>query len=270
MWLELLKSHETAGVLRSNLAFMPNSKRFYCDDVLNFEKIESIMNEFRPDLLVNCIGLIKQAPSHNSSLQNVMLNSVLPLKLSDICKSFNCRLILFSTDCVFSGSKGMYREDDFCDADDIYGRSKKLGEVSYEKHVLTIRTSIVGRELRGHGSLVDWFLKSEGTVNGYKNAIFSGLPTKYLASVINQFVIPDPTLSGLFHVSTEPISKFDLLNLIKSHLKLDIEVQPQYEFKIDRSLNSDRFRNRTGFLPLPWDQLISEIFPHDIPYGAVL
>lgn len=270
IWFELSKSYEIAGVIRNELPIGHNLKKIFLDDVTNFEELRNILDEFKPDLLLNCVGLIKQAPTNNSSLQNIMLNSVLPLKLTEICKSLNCRLILFSTDCVFSGTKGMYVENDFCDADDVYGRSKKLGEVVNEDHVLTIRTSIIGRELRGHGSLVDWFLKSHGNVKGFKNAIFSGLPTKYLANVIDKFVIPDSSLCGLYHISTDPISKYDLLNLIKDHLNLDKEILPQFDFKIDRSLNSDRFRNRTGFHPLTWNQLIPEIFPEDIPYGDVL
>ena len=168
----------------------------------------------------------------------------------------NARFIHMSTDCVFSGRDGLYRESDFADADDLYGRSKYLGEVDYP-NAITLRTSIIGHELGGGArSLVGWFLAQDGSVQGYSKAIFSGLPTVELARVIKDYVLPRPEMNGLWHVSAEPIDKLELLRLVAKAYGKQIEIRPDDSVRIDRSLNSDRFRAETGFEPLPWPELV--------------
>lgn len=213
----------------------------------------------RPDIVLNCIGIIKQLPNSNDHLESLAINSSLPHRLAKYCSVVGARLVHFSTDCVFSGKQGDYKEGDFPDADDLYGRSKLLGEVGYE-NTLTLRTSIVGHELSSNRSLIDWFLGQTGTIKGFKKAIFSGLPTIEVARVVRELVIPDPDLRGLYHLSVDPISKYDLLSLVAEVYKKDIKIIADEELVIDRSLNSDRFRERTGFSPKPWRELVEDMY----------
>jgi dTDP-4-dehydrorhamnose reductase len=183
------------------------------------------------------------------------INALLPHRLARMAALINARFVHISTDCVFSGKFGNYIESDFPDAEDLYGRSKFLGEVDYP-HAITLRTSIIGHELMGSRSLVNWFLAQKGSVNGFKRAIFSGLPTVVIAKIIRDYVIPHPEIHGLYHVSAEPISKFDLLNLVANEYGKAIEIIPENLFVINRSLDSSRFRSVTGFKPEPWLELV--------------
>ncbi len=212
----------------------------------------------KPDVAVNCIGIIKQLPNANDHLESLAINATLPHRLAKYCDATGARLVHFSTDCVFSGKQGNYREEDFPDAYDLYGRSKLLGEVAYENSV-TLRTSIIGHELDRSKSLVDWFLSQSGEVKGFTKAVFSGLPTIEVARVVKEYVIPNVNLSGLFHLSVDPINKYDLLNLVASTYGKSINITPDDKLVIDRSLNSDRFRTATGFKPKPWPELIKKM-----------
>lgn len=212
----------------------------------------------KPDVVVNCIGIIKQLPNANDHLESLAINSTLPHRLAKYCDAMGSRLVHFSTDCVFSGKQGNYMEEDFPDAYDLYGRTKFLGEVAYENSV-TLRTSIIGHELDRSKSLVDWFLSQSGEVKGFTKAVFSGLPTIEVARVVKEYVIPNPNLSGLFHLSVDPINKYDLLNLVASTYGMSTNITPDDKLVIDRSLNSDRFRTATGFKPKPWPELVNEM-----------
>lgn len=212
----------------------------------------------KPDVVINCIGIIKQLPAANDNLESLAINSTLPHRLAKYCDAIGARLIHFSTDCVFSGRQGLYKEDDFPDAYDLYGRTKFLGEVSYENST-TIRTSIIGHELSRSKSLIDWFLSQSGEVKGFTKAVFSGLPTIEVARVIKQYVIPNTKLRGLYHLSVDPISKYDLLHLVASTYGKKIHIIADDKVIIDRSLNSDRFRAATGFKPKPWPELIKDM-----------
>jgi dTDP-4-dehydrorhamnose reductase len=212
----------------------------------------------KPDVVVNCIGIIKQLPNANDHLESLAINATLPHRLAKYCDATGARLVHFSTDCVFSGRQGNYREEDFPDAYDLYGRTKFLGEVSYESSV-TLRTSIIGHELDRSKSLVDWFLSQSGEVNGFTKAVFSGLPTIEVARVVKEYVIPNRELSGLYHLSVDPINKYDLLRLVASTYGKSIKITADDKLVIDRSLNSDRFRTATGFKPKPWPKLIKDM-----------
>ena len=229
-------------------------------DVENFDGLVQLFSAVRPSLVINCVGLVKQVSASENALAAIPINSLLPHRLASLCEMVQARLIHFSTDCVFSGSRGIYIESDSPDADDIYGRSKLLGEVDYP-HALTLRTSIIGHELSGARSLVGWFLAQQGVVKGFRRAIFSGLPTVEIARLIHNHVIPHPELNGLYHVSAEPISKFHLLELIAKVYGKVIDIQPDDQLVIDRSLDSKRFREATGFQPSPWPDLIRSM--HD-------
>lgn len=220
----------------------------------------------QPDVVLNCVGIIKQLPNSNDHLESLAINSSLPHRLAKYSSMVGARLVHFSTDCVFSGKDGQYKEDDFPDADDIYGRTKYLGEVEYENAV-TLRTSIIGHELNSARSLVDWFLSQSGEIKGFKKAIFSGLPTIEVARVVRKHVIPNPELRGVYHLSVDPINKYDLLRLVAEIYVKDITILPDEQLTIDRSLNSDRFKAATGFTPKPWREMIKAM--HD-DYGKNL
>ena len=167
-------------------------------------------------------------------------------------------MIHISTDCVFSGKKGRYTEDDPSDAEDLYGRTKYLGEVTYP-HCITLRTSIIGMELKNRLGLIEWFLAQQGTINGFRNAIYSGFTTDEISRIIAKIIIPNPDLHGLYQVSSEPISKYNLLMLAKGCFKKEIDIQPDEEFHSDRSLDSTRFRKATGYKPPSWQEMINEM-----------
>ncbi|AKA39523.1 dTDP-4-dehydrorhamnose reductase family protein [Yersinia ruckeri] len=227
-------------------------------DTYNISTISNLIKEFRPDYLFNCVGIIKQLDAAKNNITSIEINALIPHKLAEICTLNNVKLIHFSTDCVFTGDRGNYKETDIPDATDLYGLTKRMGEVAYDGH-LTLRTSIIGHELSSHHSLIDWFLSQKKPVNGYSKAIFSGLPTCYVAEVIEKYVFPNDKLSGLKHLSTSPISKFDLLNIVNSIYGKNIDIIESDNLVIDRSLNSDHFRHETGFSPEPWDLLIEKM-----------
>ena len=227
-------------------------------DVENTDSLMGVFAKIRPTVIVNCIGLVKQLAIGNDALSAIPTNALLPHRLAKLCHVSGARLVHFSTDCVFSGSKGLYAESDVPDANDLYGRSKYLGEVDYP-HSITLRTSIIGHELDGARSLISWFLAQEGSVKGYKRAVFSGLPTVEIARIIRDFVIPHPQLHGLYHVSAEPINKFDLLTLVAKIYNKNIEILADESLILDRSLDSARFRDATGFKPKAWPDLIQSM-----------
>lgn len=225
-------------------------------DVENIDSLIQLLNKHRPDIVINCVGIIKQRDDADDPLTTLPINALLPHRLSQLCGLLGARLIHISTDCVFSGKKGMYAENDQPDADDLYGRSKLLGEVE-ASHSVTIRTSLIGHELHSNKSLLNWFLSQTGRVLGYRRAIFSGFPTFEIARIIDQYILPTPSLHGLTQVSAEPIDKFTLLNIIKDVYGKTIEIQPDDQVSIDRSLDSCRFRKLTGYMPPSWNELIT-------------
>ena len=227
-------------------------------DVEHFDALVGVFQEVRPDVVVNCIGLVKQLSEADDPLQALPINSLLPHRLARLCALVGARLVHVSTDCVFNGAKGNYRESDFSDAEDLYGRSKFLGEVAFS-HTITLRTSIIGHELSGTHGLVGWFLAQSGQVKGYRRAVFSGLPTAELARIVRDVVLPRPTLSGLFHVAAAPINKYELLKLVAAAYALPIEIEADDRLVIDRSLNADRFREATGYVAASWPDLIARM-----------
>ena len=224
-------------------------------EISKIEKLENLVDQLKPEIIINCIGLIKQLELSHDPLQIIPVNALFPHKLSEICRKYKSRLIHFSTDCVFSGSKGFYKEVDEPDARDLYGLSKLLGEVVGENN-LTIRTSIIGPELRSNNSLLCWFLSQKDEVKGYQNAIFSGLPTIELSRVIYKYVIPNNHMNGLYHISAEPIDKYSLLKMISKVYKHKINIIPDSNIRINRSLDSTLFRKITNYKPPSWYELL--------------
>lgn len=252
--------HEALGVVRSagSARLLPASLQDNIalgGDVDDVDALVRMFDRHRPTVVINCVGLVKQLGDAKDPLAAIPINAVLPHRLARLCALAGARLVHLSTDCVFAGDKGMYREDDLPDAQDVYGRTKLLGEVDYP-HALTLRTSIIGHELASHHSLVCWFLSQHDSVRGFSKAIFSGLPTVEIARVIDEYVLDRTELHGLFHLSAEPIDKFSLLQLVAKTYGKDIEVTDDQSLEIDRSLDSTRFRDVTGYQPEPWPDLI--------------
>lgn len=228
-------------------------------DAGNFDSIVRAYNIACPDIVINCIGLIKQLADAEDPLEAIPINSLLPHRLAKLCEAFSARLIHISTDCVFSGDKGMYREEDYADARDLYGRTKLLGEVDYGPTV-TVRTSIIGPELKGARGLLAWFLSQSGRCPGFTRAIFSGIPTIVLAYIIRDVFIPRADLHGLFHVASKPISKFDLLSLISEIYGKKIKIVPTCDLVIDRSLDPTKLEFKTGYVVAEWPELIKLMY----------
>tara|TARA_B100000886_G_scaffold317942_1_gene257576 strand:+ start:1468 stop:2289 length:822 start_codon:yes stop_codon:yes gene_type:complete len=227
-------------------------------DLISLDSLANLIERFNPEVVINCIGIIKQLEESNDPLKALTINSILPHQLARICETIHSRLIHLSTDCVFSGKRGMYKESDEPDATDLYGISKRLGEVT-EKEALTLRTSIIGHELNGNRSLINWFLSQKKLVKGYKEAIFSGLPTIEIAKIIKTYVLPNPELKGLYHVSAEPIDKYSLLKLVAEVYEKNVRIEKDFNVKIDRSLDSGEFHRRTGYKPPSWGTLIERM-----------
>lgn len=218
--------------------------------------VRKALEKIRPEVVINAVGIIKQLPDSKNVITTLSVNSIFPHRLAELGREFGFRLITISTDCVFSGSRGNYSEADVPDSMDLYGKSKNLGEVVGD-NCLTLRSSIIGHELGSAHSLVDWFLSNrDGKVKGYANAIYSGFPTVVFVAIIDNLIRNYPQLSGLYHVSSDPINKYDLLTLINTAYAANIAIELDEDFKIDRSLDSTRFRKETGFAPLSWREMI--------------
>jgi dTDP-4-dehydrorhamnose reductase len=227
-------------------------------DATDGASLAQALDRSRPEVVVNCVGLIKQRPDGQDPEQTILANSLVPHRLARLCAEREARLVQISTDCVFSGTTGGYTEESVPDATDFYGRSKLLGEVT-DGDAVTLRTSIIGPEI-GHGlGLVAWFLRQSGSVTGYRKAIFSGVPTVELARIIRDHVLPSPDLQGLFHVSADAIAKHDLLALVRDAYRSDVELVADDGVRIDRSLDSAKFRARTGYVPPPWPALVAKM-----------
>jgi dTDP-4-dehydrorhamnose reductase len=230
-------------------------------DVLVPDKLEVLVDELRPDYVINAVGLIKQHKCLATEM--IRLNSWLPWHIQQILQKKGGRFIHFSTDCVFRGDQGNYAEQVTPDVTDIYGRSKALGEIADQTNTLCLRTSIIGRELKNHLSLVDWFLGQPvgAALHGYQGAIYTGLPTHSVAKFLVNVIKLAPELSGLYHLSSDPISKYDLLCRIRERASLDVTIDPVTEPRIDRSLCSDKLRGEVGFaIPHNWDDLLDDLF----------
>ena len=235
-------------------------------DALDFDTVESAFETARPDAVINCIGIIKQVKEASDAVLTITLNSLFPHRLAGLCEAAGARLIHMSTDCVFSGRKGAYTEDDLPDPEDLYGRSKLLGEVD-RPGCLTIRTSIFGRDFLKQDALLEWFLSNRGgRVRGYENAVYSGFPTQVLAGIIGDLLTAQPALSGLVQIASAPISKYALLMMLKKSMGLDIEIEPYDDPPCDRSLSAARFVAATGYTIPSWEEMVAAVAADPTPY----
>ncbi|MBK6721956.1 MAG: SDR family oxidoreductase [Acidobacteria bacterium] len=235
-------------------------------DVTSERQVVDVIDRVRPDVVINCVGIIKQITSTPETM--VQINTVLPRKLAELSAKYHFRLILISTDCVFAGSKGNYSEADVPDADDIYGKTKLRGEV-VAPNCLTIRTSMFGRELDSSHSLIEWFLSMRNqTISGFTRAIYSGFSTIVLSEIISSLIKDRADLSGLYHISSDPISKFELLELVNDAFEANVTIKPDDSLIIDRSLDSTKFRSETGFVPPTWPEMIKLMAADTTPYES--
>lgn len=235
----------------------------------DFRSVERALAVVQPDVVVNCIGIVKQDAASKDPITSITVNSLFPHRVAQAVTKLGGRVIHLSTDCVFSGRTGDYTETDLADPVDLYGRSKLVGEPTTDR-ALTIRTSMIGRELRGAHGLLEWFLsQGDGRVRGFKRAIFSGFPTVALANLILKLIVDRADLAGTWHVASGPISKFDLLTLVKQTYGLAVQIEPDESFVCDRSLDGTRFRETTGIQFPSWPEMIVEMFSDPTPYDRI-
>ena len=257
---------EVWGTLRA-----PGARRAFHDgvqprlidsvDVLDERAMVTVLDRVRPDVVINAVGVIKQLATANDPTIVLPINALFPHRLAGLCGLVGARLVHISTDCVFSGRVGHYTEADTSDAEDLYGKSKFIGELHDASHAITLRTSGIGHELGSAHGLLEWFLAQQRTAKGFGQAVYSGLPWVELARVIGDVVIPRPELHGLFHVSSMPITKLELLRLIAAAYEKDITIVPDESVRIDRSLDSTRFKAATGYVAPGWPELVARM--HD-------
>ena len=224
-------------------------------DIENQDALMQAFCQARPQVVINCVGLIKQVAESADPLRSIPVNALLPHRLARLCAVSGARLVHISTDCVFSGEKGGYTESDCPDARDLYGISKTLGEVNAPNSI-TLRTSIIGHALNSSNGLIDWFLGQQGQCRGFTRAIFSGLPAVVLAQIVHDVIIPASGAYGLYHVAADPIAKFDLLKLVAEVYGKSIDIAPDDSLRIDRSLDAGRFRAETGYVAPQWPELV--------------
>jgi dTDP-4-dehydrorhamnose reductase len=235
-------------------------------DATDFGALGRLLLENKPRVVINCVGILKQRADAKRAIPSILVNALLPHELAEFCGRWGGKLIHFSTDCVFSGKCGNYDEEDLPDAGDLYGKTKALGEVTTGK-ALTLRTSIIGRELTHSESLLEWFLEqNHSRVSGYTRAMYSGVTTNYMAKIVANLIEDHPSLCGLYQVTSPTISKFDLLCLLRDAYKLDVEINPDPEFFCDRSMKGDKFAKATGHVCPPWPELVAELANDDTPY----
>ncbi len=266
----ILSEHGDATVLgtvrstKTNQFFIPvlASRLLVTENLEDLDALVLLFEQVKPQVVVNCVALKK--PDLSDPMKSISVFSLLPRRLACLCRRANARLVLISSDGVFSGTRGRYTEDDLPDANDLYGIAKLLGEVS-EPNVITLRTSIIGHELQGKDGLLEWFLSQGNQCRCYTKAIFSGFPTVVLAQVIRDVILPRPNLQGIYHVATQPISKFDLLQLVAQRYGKCVALVPDDKIAIDRSLSAELFTKATGYVPPPWPELINSMYSYQ--YG---
>lgn len=271
----LSQNHIVIGTIRGNASELASHPVLFGFEIIgniradNLAGIQNLVEKVNPDVLINCIGIVKQLPAAQDPIKSIAVNALFPHQLAKTCRENKIRFIHMSTDCVFSGRKGNYSEADSSDAEDLYGKTKYLGEVEYPG-CLTIRTSIIGRELETSHGLIEWFMSKEGSaVSGYKKAVFSGLTTIALSEIIEKIISGQPEIFGINQIASEPISKYDLLNLVKQTYNMKITINPDETVINDRSLNPDKFQKQTNIKIPSWEYMIEQMYRDPTPYAAI-
>lgn len=259
---KLSQTHDVYITLRRSIDQYPSeelprkSRVIFNLNIHDDAGLNDAIHSVKPEVILNCIGIIKQRIESENRYESLMINSVLPHRLAKLCRVFGARLIHFSTDCVFSGKRGGYTEDDLSDAEDVYGKTKYLGEVDDDR-CMTIRTSIIGRELENKKGLIEWFIAQNGkTIKGYENAIFSGITTNELSNIVDQILVTHQELSGIWQVGANKINKYELLLKAKMAFGWKGDVNPFSDYYCDRSFSSERFIKATGYRAPSWDEML--------------
>ena len=263
-YLSSNSNYKTYGTVRLNNEsenLFKNKNNVFTISMKKDAEFIRLIDKISPNLIINCLGIVKQNLSDHNYLSTIYINSLLPHRIAKICSKFFIRLINFSTDCVFSGVRGNYTEDDIPDPIDFYGRTKLVGEVNYG-NVLTIRTSFIGHQINSKYGLLEWFLTQKDNCKGFVNAIYSGLPTIEIAKILNDHIIFNKKLIGLYQISGNAINKYELLSLINKIYGLKLNIEKEHKFKIDRTLNSKKFRDATGYKPPNWESLIKKMYKY--------
>lgn len=269
----LARTHEVVSTTRGTLDELPTvAEQFFARgglregfDATTSGGLEALLGELEPEAVVNCIGVIKQRDAAHDALESIAINSLFPHQLASVCSPRGVRVVHFSTDCVFSGDKGSYTEDDLSDARDLYGRTKYLGELEGEG-VLTVRSSIIGRELANFESLVEWFLAQRGSIRGFSRAIYSGLTTLEMAKLVQRLLEEHPGLSGVWHIASGAVSKHELLLMMRDCFGHDVEIAVDDTFVCDRSLDGRRFLAATGIEVSSWEEMVVAMAEDGVHY----
>ncbi len=229
-------------------------------DLSDLRKLSSILDDLNPDVIINAAGITIRRGINNKISYSILVNSVLPHFLDEWISGKDAkRLIHFSTDCVFSGKSGSYTDEAEPDATDYYGKTKALGEVKTTQ-TLTLRGSMIGRELENHTELLEWFLAQKGkTIKGFSNVIYSGITTVRMAKLVKMILHQFPLLSGVYNVSSVPISKYDLLLLFRKTFELDVEIEKDESYSSRKDLISENFFQEIGISSPQWTDLITEL-----------
>jgi dTDP-4-dehydrorhamnose reductase len=254
----------------------PDQSQFYARtepiervDALDLEAVSDAIARARPDVVVNALGIVKQRSTATDPVLSISVNSLFPHRLAKLCAASEARLVHFSTDCVFSGRRGAYTADDVPDPIDLYGRSKLLGEVDAHG-ALTIRTSIVGRELENRTGLLEWFLAQRGgRVKGFARVIWSGVTTNFLSHTVARLIRDKPDLEGVVHLSGPAISKYQLLVWLNDAFGTKTTIERDEAVVSDRSLVSDTFWSRTGFARPEWREMLGELVDEARMYEGI-
>ena len=263
--MHLQDRHETKVTLRRELAanerygLFTLENSYWSVEAKDTERLLEVMGDFRPEAVVNAVGIVKQRGAAKEAIPSLEINALLPHRLALLCRAVGARLVHLSTDCVFSGRKGNYTEGDVADAEDLYGRTKLLGEVT-DAGCITLRTSIIGLELSRRTGLIEWFLAQRGEIRGFTKAIYTGLTTAEMSHVIERVLVEHPHLSGVWQVASEPINKYDLLVRFSEVLgRDDVRIVPDDTVSIDRSLLPVAFERATGYSAPGWNEMLKEL-----------
>ncbi len=235
------------------------SNSFFSLNVVDLDAFEKCIQTFMPDCVVNCIGITKRLCTSDNTVDAISINAMFPHKLEEFCKNLEIKLIQLSTDCIFSGNKGLYSETDSSDAEDLYGKSKFLGELTSSSS-LTLRKSTIGLELTNKHGLVEWFLSQRGQILGYSEAIYSGFTSSFLASIVEEIFTNYPDLNGVLNIASEPISKYELLVNLRDRLdNFHIDIIRDDKIKLDRSLSPDKFNKMTNISVPSWEKMLDDL-----------